>query len=88
MILGSPFLTQLYASYVHESVVHTKILRKQIPFEFYALAKVKEIPLLRNSLIFKTIIVIIRISYKVIFLKDEISYKRIKEQLQNPTMRK
>ena len=55
IILGTPFLTQIYHFYVNESGVHAKIPDKQISFNFLSTAKQREVSLLRNSLIYKQI---------------------------------
>ena len=43
IILGIPFLTQIYPFYVNESGVHTKILDKQFSFNFLSVAKQHEV---------------------------------------------
>jgi len=39
IIFGTPFLTPIYPFYVNESGVHTKILNKQISFNFLSVGK-------------------------------------------------
>ena len=43
LILGTPFLTQIYPFYVNEIGLHTKIMGKTISFPFLTAAKQKEI---------------------------------------------
>jgi len=39
LTLGTPFLTQIYPFYVNETTVHTKIMGKQISFNFLSSAR-------------------------------------------------
>ena len=55
IILGTPFLTQIYTFQVNESGVHTKIHGNQISFNFLSAAKQRKVSLLQNSLIYKQI---------------------------------
>jgi len=43
LILGTPFLTQIYPFYVNETGVHRKIMGKPISFNFLSAAKQKEV---------------------------------------------
>jgi len=43
LILGTPFLTQIYPFYVNETGVHTKIMGKPISFKFLSTAEQKEV---------------------------------------------
>jgi len=56
LILGTPFLTQIYPFYVNEIGSHTKIMGKTISFNFLTAAKQKEIAHLQSSSIYKQII--------------------------------
>jgi len=88
LILGTPFLTQIYPFYINESGLHTKIMGKTISFNFLTAAKQKEIAHLQSSSIFKQINTI-QIKQKLIAsLQEEVSYLRIEEQLQNPNIQK
>jgi len=42
LILGTPFLTQIYPFYVHEIGLHTKTMGKTISFNFLTAAKQKD----------------------------------------------
>jgi len=55
IILGNPFLTQIYPFYVNEYGVHTKIMGNTISFNFLSAAKQKEIMQLQASFIYKQI---------------------------------
>jgi len=55
VILGTPFLTQIYPFYVNEAGIHTKIMGKAISFNFLSLARQKEVVSLQSSSIFKQI---------------------------------
>jgi len=49
LILGTPFLAQIYPFYVNEIGLHTKIMGKIISFNFLTTAKQKEIAHLQTS---------------------------------------
>jgi len=55
LILGTPFLTQIYPFYVNEIGLHTKIMGKTISFRFLTSAKQREIANLQSSSIYKQI---------------------------------
>jgi len=55
LILGTPFLTQIYPFYVNEIGLHTKIIGKTISFKFLTAAKQREIANLQSSSIYKQI---------------------------------
>jgi len=55
LILGTPFLTQIYPIYVNESGVHTQILGKQISFNFLCAPKWCIVWLFQNSSIYKQV---------------------------------
>jgi len=55
LILGTPFLTQIYPFYVNETGVHTKIVGNTISFNFLLAAKQKEVAELQSSSIYKQI---------------------------------
>ena len=86
LILGTPFLTQIYQFYVNEIGLHTKIMGKTISFKFLTAAKQGEIANLQSSSIYKPINVIHLKQNLIQSLQEEVSYLRIEEQLQNPTI--
>jgi len=88
IILGTPFLTQIYPFYVNETGVHTKIMGKPISFNFLFAARQKEVVSLQSSSIFKQINTLQIKQNLIQNLQEEVSYLRIKEQLQNPTLQK
>ena len=55
LILGTPFLTQIYPFYVDEIGLHTKIMGKTISFRFLTAAKQREIANLQSASIYKQI---------------------------------
>ena len=55
LILGTPFLTQIYPFYVNEMGLHTKIMSKTISLKFLTAAKQREIASLQSSSIYKQI---------------------------------
>jgi len=55
LILGTPFLTQIYPFYVNETGMHTKIMGTPISFNFLSAAKQKEVANLQSSSIYKQI---------------------------------
>ena len=55
IILGTPFLTQIYTFQVNESGVHTKILGNHISFNFLSAAKQHKVSLLQNCSIYKEV---------------------------------
>jgi len=87
-ILGTPFLTQIYPFYVNETGVHTKTMGKPISFTFLSAAKQREVANLQSSSIYKQIDTLqIKQSF-LRSLQEEVSYLRIEEQLQNPSLQK
>jgi len=52
VILGTPFLTQIYPFSINESGVHNKIPNKQTSFNFLSATKQREVSLLQNSSIY------------------------------------
>ena len=88
LILGTPFLTQIYPFYVNEIGLHTKIMGKIISFNFLTAAKQKEIAHLQSSSIYKQINMIQVKQNLIASLQEEVSYLRIEEQLQNPNIQK
>jgi len=88
LILGTPFLTQIYPFYVNEVGSHTKIMGKTILFRFLTAAKQREIANLQSTSIYKQINSIHLKQNLVNSLQEEVSYLRIQEQLQNPTIQK
>jgi len=81
IILGTPFLAQIYPFYVNESSVHTKILDKQISFNFFSAAKQREVALFKNSSINKQINLLQLKQNQVSYLQEGISHKRINHKL-------
>jgi len=77
IILGTPFLAQIYPFYVNESGVHTKIVDKQISFNFFSAAKQREVPLFKNSSIYKQINLLQLKQNQISYLPEGISHKRI-----------
>jgi len=53
LILGTPFLTQIYPFYVNEIGLHTKIMGKTISFRFLTSAKQRTIANLQSSSIYQ-----------------------------------
>ena len=88
LILGTPFLTQIYPFYVNESGLHTNIMGKTISFNFLTAAKQKKIAHLQSSSIFIQINTIQNKQKFIASLQEEVSYLRIEEQLQNPNIQK
>jgi len=86
VILGTPFLTQIYPFNVNESGVHTKIMGKTISFNFLSAAKQKKITQLQSSSIYKQINTIQIKQNLITSVQEEVSYLRIEEQLQNPNI--
>jgi len=88
LILGTPFLTQIYPFYVNEVRLHTKITGKTISFRFLTAAKQKEIANLQTTSIYKQINAIHLKQNLVNSLQEEVSYLRIEEHLQNSNTQK
>jgi len=84
-ILSTPFLTQIYTFTINESAVHTKILDKQTSFNFLSAIKQRKVSLLQNSSICKQVNILQLKQTQITYLHDELSYKRIQKQLQNPS---
>ena len=79
LILGTPFLTQIYPFYMNKIGLHTKIMGKIISFKFLIAAKQREIANLQSSSIFKQINSIHLTQNLVNSLQEEVSYLRIEE---------
>ena len=86
IILGTSFLTQIYPFTVNETGVHTKIMGNTISFPFLSSAHQKEILSLQASSIFKQTNSLQTKEKQICHLQEEISYLRIEEQLQNPSI--
>ena len=71
---------------VNETGVHTKIMSNAISFPFLSSAHQKEILSLQASSIFKQINRLQSKEKQIFHLQEEISYLRIEEQLQNPSL--
>ena len=84
LILGTPFLTQLYPFYVNNKGLHTKIMGKTISFKFLSTIKQREIINLHSSSDYKQTDTIHLKQNLINSLKDELSYLRTEEQLQKP----
>ena len=82
MILGTPFLTQIYPFHVNSEGIHTNVLGKEMTFKFVTSVSQKDIHLLQSSTISQQINQISSKRSQIKMLKDEISYLRIEEQLQ------
>ena len=66
LILGTPFLTQIYPFYVNEIGLHTSIMEKTISFKFLTAAKQREIASLQSASIYKQINTITPLQEKVL----------------------
>jgi len=88
IILGTQFLTQIYPFYVNEIDVYTKTMGKPISFNFRSTARKKEVVSLQSSSIFKRINTLQIKQNLICNLQEEVSYLRIEEHLQNPTLQK
>jgi len=70
LILGTPFLTQIYPFYVNGIGLHTKIMGKTISFNFLMLAKQKEILIYKHlPFISKLIQSILNKIYLIVYKK-------------------
>ena len=79
LVLGIPFLTQIYPFIVNESGVHASIMGNPISFHFLSSAHQKEILELQASSIFKQINSLQIKQSQIFHLQEELSYLRIKE---------
>ena len=83
MILGTPFITQIYPFTVNDKGITTSILGQNVTFEFVNPPLIKDI----NNLKDLSISNINLINYKkrqINFLKEELKHERIKQQLETP----
>ena len=87
MILGTPFLTQIYPFLVNETGVHTKIMGKRISFNFLSEARLKQVLSLQSYSIFKQINILRSKQKQICHPQEEISYLRIEEQLKAPSIK-
>ena len=86
VILGTPFLTQIYPFTVTQRGVHTTIVGNLITFPFLTSARQKEVMELQSSSIFQQINCLQTKQNLIQHLQEEISFKRIDEQLQKPSL--
>ena len=80
LILGTPFLTQIYPFYVNEIGPHTKIMGKTISFKFLTAAKQREIASLQSASIYKQINTITSLQKKVKSLQHILHHVRQRVQ--------
>ena len=83
VILGTPFLTQIYPFSVTQKGVHTTIMGNPITFPFLTSARQKEVMELQSSSIFKQINCLQTKQNLIQHLQEEISYRHIEEKLQD-----
>ena len=86
VILGTPFLTQIYPFTTNEMGIHTSIMGKPITFKFLTSAHQKEILELQTSSIFKQINILQTKQNQICHLQEELTYLRIEEQLKVPSI--
>jgi len=86
LILGTPFLTQIYPFNVSEQGIQTSIMGNPITFRFLTSAHQKNVMELQSSSIFKQINCLQLKQKQISHLQDELSHKRIEEQLLNPSL--
>ena len=86
VILGTPFLTQLYPFKVDRKGIHTKIIGERITFKFLAPIKQNDISLLQYHTVIKTINAISRKTSLVHSLSKEIIDQRIEDNLKAPSL--
>ena len=79
IILGTPFLTQIYTFQVNEPGVHTKILGNQISFNFLSAPKQRKVSLLQNSLIYKQINLLQLKHNQISYLNNPL-YRRLRKK--------
>ncbi|RDX88180.1 hypothetical protein CR513_30260, partial [Mucuna pruriens] len=80
MVLGTPFLTLLYPFQVTKNELVTKVLNKEICFEFIKSLRTRELNILKGSLISK-INIIKRKKKHINMLNREIKFKRASGQV-------
>ena len=85
IILGTPFLTQIYPFVVSEQGIQTTIMGNPIMFTFLTSAHQKQVMELQSSSIFQQINCLHLKQNQIAHLKDEHSFVQIEEQLQNPS---
>ena len=86
IILGTPFITQLYPFQVDNKGVHTQVIGRNISFPFISPIEQNFVTLLQDYSISKQINLI---QNKRVFIKDlikEIADLRIEEQLKHPSL--
>ena len=76
VILGIPFLTQIYPFWVDSNGLGTKIMGQRFLFKFITPIKYKELNTLQNNSIQRK-------QNKILYLKDDIMYLRINQQLKD-----
>lgn len=83
VILGTPFLTQIYHFYVNETGVHSTIMGRNISFKFLSPIKQKDVTLFQYFTIFKQINLIEKNHFPPSM--EEFSYSEFEEQITNPS---
>ena len=79
IILGTPFLTQIYPIQTNESGVHTKNLGNQISFNFLSAAKQRKVSLLQNSSIYKQVNLLQLKHNQISYLNNPL-YRRLRKK--------
>ena len=87
IILGTPFLTQIYPFWVDSQGIGTRIMKQKIRFQFLSPVKQKELNNLQSNSIYQQLNLIQRKQNKIMFLKEEIQHQRIEEQLQEDSIK-
>ena len=83
VILGIPFLTQIYPFWVDSNGLSTKIMGQRILFNFITPIRYKELNTLQTNSIYQSINLIQRKQNKILYLQDDILYHRINQLLED-----
>ena len=83
IILGTPFIHLLYPFTTSATGITTHVLGQPVPLKFLFPPEMLELKILKDCSISHTIN---RLTRQINFLKEEINYKRIDQQLTDPIL--
>lgn len=88
VILGTPFLIQIYPFLVSHEGISVNIMGKIITFKFLTPIRQKELQTLQTSSIYKTINTITKVQQQINYIKEEKAYLKIEEQINDIKIQK
>lgn len=86
VILGNPFMCLLYPFTTDSEGITTHHFRQPVKFSFLRTLEPREINVLQDISISKILNLINKKIHHLEYLKDDLNYRRIEEQLENKTL--